>query len=105
MNKDNHIGLFALAFIILAVAVCITMFALDGCKIDDNSDVDWVSLSEAIQDYRANHGYPTVIETTCCWYGSDYIGSYKYAQVVFTSWTTYFYCYTSGIYADDGWFW
>ena len=31
MNEDNHIGLLALAFIILAVAVCIIVFALDGC--------------------------------------------------------------------------
>ena len=34
MNEDNHIGLLALALVILAIAVCIIVFALDGCKID-----------------------------------------------------------------------
>ena len=31
MNDDNHIGLLALVFIILAVAVCILVLALGGC--------------------------------------------------------------------------
>ena len=105
MNEDNHIGLLALGFIVIAVAVCIIVLSLDGCKIEDASDVDWRSLGDAIQDYRETHGYPTVISTTCCWSGEDYKGNYNCAEVVFKSWATYFYCYTSGIYADDGWFW
>jgi len=31
VNEDNRIGLLAIAFIVLAVAVCIIVFALDGC--------------------------------------------------------------------------
>jgi len=34
MNEDNRIGLLALAFIVLAVGVCIIVFVLDGCKIE-----------------------------------------------------------------------
>ena len=104
MNRNNHIGRLALVFTILVVAMGIMFLSLDGCNVDGSDDVDWRSLSEAIQDYRANHGYPTVIETTCCWSGSDYNGSYNCAEVVFKSYTVYFYCYTSGIYADIGWF-
>ena len=118
MNKDNHIGLFALAFIILAVAMCIMVLSLGGCNIDGNDDVDWVSLSEAAHEYRQlladqrGVSIDTIItiETTCCWYGVDYYGEYKYAKKIFQTSSSgstiskYFYCYTSGIYADDGWF-
>ena len=34
MNEDNHIGLLAIVFTVLAVAVCIIVFAFDGCKIE-----------------------------------------------------------------------
>ena len=40
MNEDNRIGLLAIAFIILAVTVCIIVFALGGCKIDPIWDFD-----------------------------------------------------------------
>ena len=91
---------------IVFVFVIILVLALSACPVDNSDETDtWRSLSEAIQDYRETHGYPAVIETTCCWSGSDYKGDYNYARVVFQSWTIYFYCYTTGIYADDGWFW
>ena len=32
MSDDNHIGLLALGFIVIAVAVCIIVLSLDGCK-------------------------------------------------------------------------
>jgi len=111
MNDDNHVGLLALAFIVLAVAVCIIVFALDGCAIDGSDDVDWMSMGAAITAYKQSSGISGIAtkEITCCWTESDLFGNYNVARVIFqygssSTITVKFYCYTSGIYADIGWF-
>ena len=87
-------------WVVLVIAVGVL-----GCPLMVEEVDEWRSLSDAIQDYRATVGYPTVISTTCCWSDVDYYGEYNYALVEFQSWSKYFYCYTSGDRAADGWFW